>query len=175
MSMDPLIEIAPLRASEHARWLQLWGAYQRFYEVDLPAEATAATWARLHEGRIHGLGARNASGELLGFVHYLFHADTWSTLPACYLQDLYVDSSARGKGRGGCGRGRRQQSVLADTRDESRCAPALRQPRAQLRLHPILLRPACEHRPLGIEVRKAALEIFELRQIVERDIGRARM
>ncbi len=99
--MDPLIEIAPLRASEHARWLQLWGAYQRFYEVDLPAEATAATWARLHEGRIHGLGARNASGELLGFVHYLFHADTWSTLPACYLQDLYVDSSARGKG---CGR-----------------------------------------------------------------------
>jgi GNAT superfamily N-acetyltransferase len=101
MSTDSPIEIAPLRPAERARWLQLWEAYQRFYEVELPPEVTAATWTRLHDGRIHGLGARGAHGELVGIVHYLFHADTWSAAPACYLQDLYVDSSARGRG---CGR-----------------------------------------------------------------------
>jgi GNAT superfamily N-acetyltransferase len=37
----------------------------------------------------------------VGIVHFLFHEDTWSNVPACYLQDLYVDSTARGTG---CGR-----------------------------------------------------------------------
>jgi GNAT superfamily N-acetyltransferase len=97
----PLIRVAPLRESEYARWTQLWSAYQRFYGVDLPADVTAATWQRLHDGRVHGLGARNAADELLGIVHFLFHEDTWSTLPACYLQDLYVDPAVRGTG---CGR-----------------------------------------------------------------------
>jgi GNAT superfamily N-acetyltransferase len=34
-------------------------------------------------------------------VHFLYHEDTWSTAPACYLQDLYVDETVRGSG---CGR-----------------------------------------------------------------------
>lgn len=101
MSPEPSISIAPLRESEHARWLRLWSAYQRFYEIDLPAPVSAATWERLRNGRIHGLGARDANDELVGIVHYLFHEDTWSTVSACYLQDLYVDPAARGVG---CGR-----------------------------------------------------------------------
>jgi GNAT superfamily N-acetyltransferase len=95
------IRIAPLQESEHARWAQLWSEYQRFYGVDLPVAVTEAAWRRLHEGRVHGLGARDSAGCLIGIVHYLYHEDTWSTLPACYLQDLYVDPAARGTG---CGR-----------------------------------------------------------------------
>jgi GNAT superfamily N-acetyltransferase len=93
--------IAPLQQSERARWAQLWSEYQLFYGVDLPAAVTEATWRRLHEGRVHGLGARDPAGRLIGIVHYLYHEDTWSTVPACYLQDLYVDPAARGTG---CGR-----------------------------------------------------------------------
>jgi GNAT superfamily N-acetyltransferase len=78
--------------------MQLWSEYQVFYKVALSAAVTEATWTRLHDARIRGLGARDASGRLVGFVHFLFHEDTWSTVPACYLQDLYVDAAARGGG-----------------------------------------------------------------------------
>lgn len=93
--------IAPLSLSEHRRWLELWSEYQRFYKVALPASVTEDTWQRIHNGRLHGLGARDSADHLLGIVHFLFHEDTWSIAPACYLQDLYVDPGTRGTG---CGR-----------------------------------------------------------------------
>jgi GNAT superfamily N-acetyltransferase len=93
--------IAPLRPDERARWGELWSGYQTFYEIEIPAEVTANTWERIQSGRVHGLGARDSSHALVGIVHYLFHEDTWSRLPACYLQDLYVDPAIRGSG---CGR-----------------------------------------------------------------------
>jgi GNAT superfamily N-acetyltransferase len=96
-----MITVAPLRNEERPRWEELWQEYQRFYGVELPPAVTEATWQRLHDGRVHGLGARDSSGYLLGIVHFLFHQDTWSTTPACYLQDLYVDPKIRGTG---CGR-----------------------------------------------------------------------
>jgi GNAT superfamily N-acetyltransferase len=96
-----MTEIAPLRADERAKWEALWGAYQRFYEVELPTAVTDATWERLFSGRIHGLGARDATGRLVGFTHFLYHEDTWSQVPACYLQDLYVVPETRARG---CGR-----------------------------------------------------------------------
>ncbi|HEY4973174.1 MAG TPA: GNAT family N-acetyltransferase [Steroidobacteraceae bacterium] len=97
----PSIEISPLRSSEKSRWNELWSAYQAFYEIKLPPEVTDSTWQRIHDGRIHGLGARDANGRLIGIVHFLYHEDTWSLARACYLQDLYVDATLRGSG---CGR-----------------------------------------------------------------------
>jgi GNAT superfamily N-acetyltransferase len=51
--------------------------------------------------RYRDVTPRDGSDELVGFVHFLFHEDTWSTASACYLQDLYVDPRVRGTG---CGR-----------------------------------------------------------------------
>jgi GNAT superfamily N-acetyltransferase len=96
-----MINIAPLKLSDRARWGELWSEYLTFYGVSLPADVTESTWQRIHGGRVHGLGAGNAEGKLFGIVHFLFHEDTWSTVPACYLQDLYVDPTMRGTG---CGR-----------------------------------------------------------------------
>lgn len=96
-----MIRIAPLLPSERARWAELWSEYQRFYQVELGPAVTEALWERLHNGRVHGLGAHDSSGHLIGIVHFLYHEDTWSTVPACYLEDLYVDSAIRGTG---CGR-----------------------------------------------------------------------
>jgi GNAT superfamily N-acetyltransferase len=90
--------IGPLRLAEQSRWLHLWSEYQRFYKIELPAAVTESTWQRLHDGRIQGLGARDAQDELQGIVHFLYHQDTWSIAPACYLQDLYVDPRQRGQG-----------------------------------------------------------------------------
>lgn len=91
-------QIAPLRLEERSRWRHLWSAYQRFYEIELPDVVTECTWQRLQDGRIHGLGARDAQDALQGFAHFLFHEDTWSGAPTCYLQDLYVEPAARGQG-----------------------------------------------------------------------------
>ena len=96
-----MIHISPLRLTDHSRWEQLWSEYQTFYGVVLPTAVTEATWTRLYDGRVRGLGARDSADHLLGIVHFLFHEDTWSTVPACYLQDLYVDPTVRGTG---CGR-----------------------------------------------------------------------
>jgi ribosomal protein S18 acetylase RimI-like enzyme len=95
------IRIAPLEPRERSRWEELWTQYQVFYGVVLPPAVTESTWRRLHDGRVHGLGARDAAGRLVGIVHFLYHEDTWSTILTCYLQDLYVDPSFRGSG---CGR-----------------------------------------------------------------------
>jgi GNAT superfamily N-acetyltransferase len=95
-----MIRIASLQLSERTRWEDLWNEYQVFYGVVLPASVTESTWQRLHDGRVHCLGARD-EGRLVGIAHFLYHEDTWSTTPACYLQDLYVDSAVRGSG---CGR-----------------------------------------------------------------------
>ena len=96
-----MIRIAPLQLSDRGRWSELWSEYQTFYGVALPGAVTDATWQRLHDGRVHGLVARDSGDRMMGLVHFLFHEDTWSTAPACYLQDLYVDSAVRGSG---CGR-----------------------------------------------------------------------
>jgi GNAT superfamily N-acetyltransferase len=94
------IAIGPLSPPDRSRWAELWAEYQRFYGIDLPPEVTDSTWERLQNGRVHGFGARDSSGALVGIVHYLFHEDTWSTSAACYLQDLYVDPRVRGSGYG---------------------------------------------------------------------------
>ena len=39
-------------------------------------------------------------GQLLGLVHYLFHRNTAMIAPTCYLQDLFTNAAARGKGVG---------------------------------------------------------------------------
>jgi GNAT superfamily N-acetyltransferase len=95
------IEITELRASDRERWTELWRLYLEFYETSLPAETYAGTWARILDpaAPISGFGAR-ADGRLVGITHYLFHDHAWSPRQVCYLQDLYVDSEARGGGTG---------------------------------------------------------------------------
>jgi len=74
-----MIRIAPLRLEEHSRWAQLWSEYQLFYGVELPASVSGSTWQRLHDGRVQGLGARNAADYLVGIVCRIC---TWIRRPA---------------------------------------------------------------------------------------------
>ena len=98
---NPLI-IRSVVPSDFAQWQPLWEGYNRFYGRDaLPSEITQMTWSRFFDANepVHALVAEK-DGQLLGLVHYLFHRSTIQIEPTCYLEDLFSNEAARGKGIG---------------------------------------------------------------------------
>lgn len=95
------LSVRPVEAGDKDAWEALWAGYVAFYEADVPAHVTAATWARLMdaESGVFGLVAV-AEGAVVGIVNCVLHANTWMTAPVCYLEDLFVAPDARGKGAG---------------------------------------------------------------------------
>jgi GNAT superfamily N-acetyltransferase len=92
-----VIEIRPLAAEDRAAWEVLARGYKAFYETVVPDAGYENTWQRLLAGPdLHAVGAWQ-DDRLVGIAHYLFHATFWSA-DCCYLQDLFVDSSVRGRG-----------------------------------------------------------------------------
>ena len=92
-----MIGIAPLRSEDRERWNVLARDYKTFVRTSLADADYDRAWKRLQAGDgAHGLGAHR-NGELVGIAHYLFHTSTW-VHDVCYLQDLFVDASARGSG-----------------------------------------------------------------------------
>jgi GNAT superfamily N-acetyltransferase len=94
------VHVRPLSRGDRDRWLELWEGYLRFYREPLPSDVTDATFERLVERRdgLAGLGVEVPDGSLSGFAHLVFHPSTWATAPYCYLEDLFVDRTARGSG-----------------------------------------------------------------------------
>ena len=96
--MDDIV-IRKAEAGDETRWRELWAGYVDFYRGSVSEEATALTWSRILDpaSLIHCLVAvRN--GRVEGICNYLYHDNTWSTQPICYLQDLFVDPACRGGG-----------------------------------------------------------------------------
>lgn len=97
--------VRPILRGDYDQWLPLWEGYNAFYgrhgRTALPADITAMTWARFFDAYepVHALVAE-CDGRLLGLTHYLFHRSTTSIAPNCYLQDLFTNEAARGKGVG---------------------------------------------------------------------------
>ena len=103
--MSPPITIRPVAQTDFDAWLPLWDGYNKFYgrhgATALPAGITRTTWGRFFDvgEPVHALVAES-EGRLIGLVHYLFHRSTTLLAPICYLQDLYTDEAARGRGVG---------------------------------------------------------------------------
>ena len=95
------VEIRLLEQSDREAWEAQFRAYIRFYESELPKDQYDITWSRLLNPAepMHALGAFD-DGTLVGIVHAIFHRSTWLPDTTCYLQDLYVDDSKRGRGTG---------------------------------------------------------------------------
>jgi GNAT superfamily N-acetyltransferase len=93
--------IVPLRPEDQAAWLPLWRGYQSFYEVDIPADVSALTWARLLDPAEPVGGALAWRGPCaVGLVHHIRHRSCWTAGDYCYLQDLFVSPTVRGSGIG---------------------------------------------------------------------------
>lgn len=96
------IQIRELHSHDWIDWRRLWKAYLKFYDTALAEVVFDTTFARLLSSdspQINGFIALK-DGQPIGLVHYLYHSSTWKIENVCYLQDLYVDETCRGKGVG---------------------------------------------------------------------------
>ena len=97
--------IRSITQEDFLKWKVLWDGYNAFYGREgataLPLKITQMTWSRFFDKDepVHAV-VFEESGELLGLTHYLFHRNTISIEPSCYLQDLFTSEAARGKGVG---------------------------------------------------------------------------
>ncbi|MEO1251754.1 MAG: GNAT family N-acetyltransferase [Pseudomonadota bacterium] len=94
------IVVRQLERADEADWLKLWTAYLEFYKTPMDEAANAAVFDRLVTGAPHFAFVAEKGGAVIGFVHALPHASTWDLDGYCYLEDLFVDMSARGTGAG---------------------------------------------------------------------------
>lgn len=95
------LRIRTLNHADECIWRELWRGYCDFYGQELGEETTSATWQRLlsPDPDFRGLVAER-EGSLVAFANLIIHANTWSTRPVCYLEDLYVAPPQRGRGVG---------------------------------------------------------------------------
>jgi GNAT superfamily N-acetyltransferase len=97
--------IRPIKPADYEQWLPLWDGYNEFYgrsgATALPLEITQTTWARFFDPDepVNALVAES-DGKLVGLTHYIFHRSTITIGLSCYLQDLFTNEAARGKGVG---------------------------------------------------------------------------
>ena len=91
-----------LEAQDKPGWLALFRAYLVFYKTVLSEKQIELTWSRLlgQEDGMFGFIALDAQAEPIGIANSLFHRSTWAEHGYCYLEDLYVDETVRGRGAG---------------------------------------------------------------------------
>ena len=96
------ITIRSIRPDDAAPWRDLWTAYLDFYETSVPDNVYQITLGRLcstdHPDQ-NGLMALRGDAPV-GLVHYIYHPHNWRPEKVCYLQDLYIAPSERGRGLG---------------------------------------------------------------------------
>ncbi len=94
--------VRPLQQTDEKDWRRLWTAYLRFYETSISEEVYVSTFARLigDDPQDFSCLVAEMDGRLLGLTHFLFHRHAWKIENVCYLQDLYAEPEARGKGVG---------------------------------------------------------------------------
>ena len=95
------LTIRAIEEKDKDQWLKLWAGYLEFYKSTISPEQTELTWKRLinNELKMFGFVAESKEG-IIGFTHCLFRPSTWTETDYCYLEDLFVDPTIRGKGVG---------------------------------------------------------------------------
>ena len=87
--------------ADQAAWRSLWQGFLHYYHANLDPQITDFTWKRLMDPA-SPLKARLAEvdGQVAGFAIHQHHPSTWVMGDDCYLEDLFVAPTARGKGVG---------------------------------------------------------------------------
>ena len=102
MSQPQDVVIRPLTPADREGWETLWRDYLDFYQSRLDPSQFDFTFQRLSDPDYAGMFGFLAEyqGKLVGLVNCLNHDHGWHMNQVVYLQDLYVDDSARNLGIG---------------------------------------------------------------------------
>lgn len=95
--------VRELRKEDRPGWENLWAGYLDFYEAPMEPVVIEVTWSRLLDPAepMQALVAEDeATHDLIGLVHCVFHRGTWAIGDFCYLEDLFVAAGARNRGVG---------------------------------------------------------------------------
>jgi GNAT superfamily N-acetyltransferase len=94
------VSIARPTPADRAEWERLFRSYLAFYETSLETEAIERTWRELMRDQVMHARIARLDGRVIGIVHFLEHVST-SAADVCYLQDLFTEPEARGRGVAG--------------------------------------------------------------------------
>jgi GNAT superfamily N-acetyltransferase len=101
MSQTTQILIRPAAPADETQWRKLWQAYCDFSGVAVGDAVTARTWSRILDPDSGVLCiVAEVEGQVYGFANCVIHENTFELQPVCYLEDLFVLASARGRGLG---------------------------------------------------------------------------
>ena len=94
------MSVRPIEAGDRGAWGELYAGYADFYGVPSDERHRDLVWGWLHDPDhpSHALGCIDADGSLIGIAHYRAFPRPLSGTVGCYLDDLFVAPSARGKG-----------------------------------------------------------------------------
>ena len=97
----PGVTVRLLASDDKEAWLPLWRGYLAFYKADISSEISDLTFSRLVNPEEPMEGAlATVDGAAVGMVHWIRHRSTWTSGDYGYLQDLFTDETARGRGVG---------------------------------------------------------------------------
>jgi ribosomal protein S18 acetylase RimI-like enzyme len=101
--MTPITVRAPIQA-DWTEWSRMWSANCAHFGATMPQAHDRELWRRImdpdHPVRALVCGMSDHGGTLLGLAHYVIHPHTFSSKMVCYLEDLWVEPSARRAGVG---------------------------------------------------------------------------
>ena len=93
------MEIRAVLEEDRDAWKRLFTAYGMFYKASFDDDLLHKVWAWItnDQHELHALVAVD-DGVVIGLAHYRRLLDTFTGGPSWYLDDLFVESYARGKG-----------------------------------------------------------------------------
>jgi GNAT superfamily N-acetyltransferase len=95
------VSIRDARPEDEQRWRELWAKYLAFYGVTLAPGITDMTWRRIFDpASTLFMRVADVDGKMMGFALCMTHEGSWIRTLDCYLEDLFVDETMRGKGLG---------------------------------------------------------------------------
>jgi len=91
--------VRSVAAGDRVQWQALYEGYLDFYKTALSVSQLATVWSWLldDDREVSGLVAEGAEG-IVGLAHYREFLEPSSASVGGYLDDLFVDPSARGAG-----------------------------------------------------------------------------
>jgi ribosomal protein S18 acetylase RimI-like enzyme len=100
----PAIATRDPLSADWTEWQRMWTANCAHYSVSMSQAHDLELWRRIMDPE-HPMGALvcgtpDRDGALLGLAHYVLHPHTFSMKIVCYLEDLWVEPSARRAGVG---------------------------------------------------------------------------